>query len=875
MRKMLAAGVIAGLIITIIAIFKPISQAQEPLLEPDQTEKITVKGSSIQAIKGGEELRVNNVTNSEAPTVTWISQLGSPDYDEVNDIVIDDSGNIYITGDTDSFVAGGQEVWVGRLDGNGDEQCTWIFGSSGLDGARGIAVDSGGNVYMAGFTPGPGITDAWLAKYDANCDEVWTKLIDSGANDSALDVAVDSNDNIYVAGWTKGVLHGPSNAGDNDAWLAKYDTAGNQTWIRQYGTAKADEAQSITIDSNNNIILAGKTAGGDEDDTRNVWLAKYNGSGTQLWSHGNLGTPEREEGHSVVVDSADNIYVTGETDGNLAGNKGGTDGFIAKFNSSGAQQWVRQLGTSSFEEALDIAINSLDELYITGYTDGDLGDNAFTGGIDAWVAKYDVDGNAQWIHQLGSSAVDEAYSIAVDGNDAVYLAGYTSGDWGGQQAGGGDAFVVKLSDSTVTPPQLTIQAQGPGVAVNSAPLSQGDTTPVNQGDQVELTGTDSKARLLSQTDCENLLITTYLLDYALGELDEKTYFKYPSAWEYVIEKSNIISAACDELLSRTGSLSFTAEADSQLDLELIGGKTRTVVQQEALTLNINTATAKVNVQGKADFGMGYNPDTGEMTVTCYHGTVTIEPANSNLPTITLQSGEQVEITGDSIVHLPNVVFQVYLPSVFKNSSTSGPTSTPIATSTAKPTSTPTETSTSTPTKTPTATPTFTPTPTPTFTPTVTPTTSVDPIANGDFESGSTGWTEFRSDSAIAIIREQSNLNIAPHGGQWATWLGGTLAVDATSYIEQEVIVPVTNATLTYWHWIASQEIDCGFDFASIRIDGVEVISYDLCETNNTNAWVQNNIDLSAYAGQAVTLQFRVETDDLFNSNLFIDDVTFP
>ena len=112
-----------------------------------------------------------------------------------------------------------------------------------------------------------------MAKYNFNCDEVWIRIINSGSGDGAFDVAVDAADNIYVSGWTNGVLFG-SNAGSSDAWLAKYDTSGNQQWVRQYGTAEQDRARGIAFDSNNNIVVAGRTAGFNGADGSNAWLAK-------------------------------------------------------------------------------------------------------------------------------------------------------------------------------------------------------------------------------------------------------------------------------------------------------------------------------------------------------------------------------------------------------------------------------------------------------------------------------------------------------------------------------------------------------------------------------------------------------------------------
>lgn len=144
------------------------------------------------------------------------------------------------------------------------------------------------------------------------------------------------------------------------------------------------------------------------------------------------------------------------------------------------------------------------------------------------------------------------------------------------------------------------------------------------------------------------------------------------------------------------------------------------------------------------------------------------------------------------------------------------------------------------------------------------------IANGDFESANTVWTEYSS-HGWNLITTSFPGEVAPHSGSHAVWLGGDY--DDVSYIEQQIPVYLPCSVLTFYHWIASQDI-CGFDEGSVRINGTVVRTYQLCEIRNTSGWVVDSIDLSAYAGQTVTLQIRTETDGSLNSNLFIDDVSF-
>ena len=145
------------------------------------------------------------------------------------------------------------------------------------------------------------------------------------------------------------------------------------------------------------------------------------------------------------------------------------------------------------------------------------------------------------------------------------------------------------------------------------------------------------------------------------------------------------------------------------------------------------------------------------------------------------------------------------------------------------------------------------------------------LVNGDFEAGPTGWTEY-SRLGWPLILPADSLPVTPHGGSWAVWLGG--ADDEIAYVEQSVAVPAGSPYLTYSHWIASEDW-CGYDFAGVVIDRSTVVeTYDLCVDEDTWGWVRHSVNLSAFAGRTVAVQIRAVTDSSYNSNLFIDDVSF-
>lgn len=145
------------------------------------------------------------------------------------------------------------------------------------------------------------------------------------------------------------------------------------------------------------------------------------------------------------------------------------------------------------------------------------------------------------------------------------------------------------------------------------------------------------------------------------------------------------------------------------------------------------------------------------------------------------------------------------------------------------------------------------------------------VPNGDFEQGATVWTQSSSNGRQQIRNSFAPNSVTPYSGAWGVWLGG--AFDEQGHIQQTVTVPAGAPYLYFYNWIGSADLQ-GFDFGYIVINGTPVATVDLHSGANTSGWVKRVTNLSAYAGQLVTLRIAVTTDDSFNSNWFIDDVGF-
>jgi len=181
-----------------------------------------------------------------------------------------------------------------------------------------------------------------------------TKQLGTNASDGGKGVAVDSSGNVYVTGSTTGGLDGNTNAGWNDIVLVKYDSGGAKQWTRQLGTTSNDDGTGVAVDSSGNVYVTGYTEGGLDGNTNaaavgwtlarphgteDIFLVKYDSGGAKQWTR-QLGTNTDDYGFGVAVDSSGNVYVTGSTTGGLDGNTnaGEHDIVLVKYDSNGVKQ---------------------------------------------------------------------------------------------------------------------------------------------------------------------------------------------------------------------------------------------------------------------------------------------------------------------------------------------------------------------------------------------------------------------------------------------------------------------------------------------------------------------------------------------------------
>jgi hypothetical protein len=277
----------------------------------------------------------------------------------------------------------------------------------------------------------------------------WTRdVVCSGttANSNAFGITTDANGNVFLAGYfqtsvTLGATTRTS-VGGNDALIIKYDTQGNIVWSATGGGTGMDNANCVAVDASGNVYVAGffttnATFGSLSITNPNpsysqIFLAKYDSLGTVQWVRTGGGS-SNDYAEDLAIDAAGNVYMAGSYQsstqfGMLTTNSAGLqDAFLVKYDPNGNAIWLRTGSGRALDNGYGVGCDNNGGVYFTGFfsdTATFSGQSVISaGGYDVYWAKYDTAGNLLYLHRAGGTASDYGYSIAVHPSGDIHLTG--------------------------------------------------------------------------------------------------------------------------------------------------------------------------------------------------------------------------------------------------------------------------------------------------------------------------------------------------------------------------------------------------------------------------------------------------------------------
>lgn len=350
----------------------------------------------------------------------WVNRIGGLNSENARKIVVDNSGNLLITGDfygivdfdpgagvSNLFSSGYSDVFVLKLDSSGAFLNAIRIGGTLFENGNDLDIDNSGNIYVTGafqdvvdFDPGPGTTtrttnvssDAFIAKYDNNLNFIWVAAFEGGSTVISNSISVMNNGDVTITGYFTyniDVNPGPgvttlTSAGQEDIFVIKLDFNGNLIFGQRYGSSGSEFGNDIFVNKVSGDIY-------------------FTGSFT----------------NTVDFDPGPSIF-------NLI-SSGGSDAFICRLNSSGSLFNAFKLGGTSNDGGVSISLDQLNNIYLTGFFNGTAtfgSPTNFTsaGGDDVFVVKFDNTGLHQWAFRIGGVGLDFPKAIHVLSNNVYFLA---------------------------------------------------------------------------------------------------------------------------------------------------------------------------------------------------------------------------------------------------------------------------------------------------------------------------------------------------------------------------------------------------------------------------------------------------------------------
>lgn len=360
---------------------------------------------------------------------SWAVRYDNGGVDKSNAIGIDDFGNVFITGSSNSAGVGTEDYLTIKYNSAGSEEWTSRINGSGgsVDIAYALVIDSSGSIIITGGSVGSRSGyDYFTIKYSSAGDTLWTRRYNGPKNskDIAYSIALDDSQNIFITGESEGLTgtHGIF----EDYATVKYNPAGDFQWAARYNgpAGDYDKANSICVDTEGNIYVTGVSDGGSSgsgDPHFDYATIKYNSAGLTQWIRRYNSSNGEDEGVMVKADELGNIFVTGfSSDVSTF-----ADYATINYSADGDTTWISRYNgpASNDDRASSLAVDNLGNVFVTGKSYGGSITN-----YDYTTIKYNSLGDSVWVNRYngGASDIDGASAVSVDKSGNVYVTGYST-----------------------------------------------------------------------------------------------------------------------------------------------------------------------------------------------------------------------------------------------------------------------------------------------------------------------------------------------------------------------------------------------------------------------------------------------------------------
>jgi hypothetical protein len=402
---------------------------------------------------------------------------------------IDRNGDIVwqrYTSDHDYKPASGQQVFGMTTLENGEIlSAGYEYGSYNGTGEDQYKIPLSINPAPSGEMGGPsrpGIWDGVLTWHDSHGIPIRRLWIGSERLEQLNGVAMGPAGTIYVAGWSDGSVSGTS-AGAIDLLIQAISPSGSTLWSNQLGGSGSDRPTALASTADGGVVVVGHTessfAGLSNAGKEDAFLIRFDANGDILWSR-SVATPGPDHAYGVHVLPDGDVLVTGRMAGSdwtlTSGDPG--DAFLARYDENGNLRWLQRFGSSAYEYGRSIAVTAKGDIIVSGRSEGNFQGLTNQGGFDGFVSRFSSDGSHQVSKLYGTGGNDVVNQVLILSNGDLVVAGMSEGNFEnfGNTSGSYDLFVERLSltsdNGSVDHSFSTIESQG-----NTSLLQRDDNAP--------------------------------------------------------------------------------------------------------------------------------------------------------------------------------------------------------------------------------------------------------------------------------------------------------------------------------------------------------------------------------------------------------------
>lgn len=348
----------------------------------------------------------------------WQNVYGGIQDDIAVNILQTNDGGYILSGSTTSFTFGDRDIYIIKIDAQGNEQWNQHFGGFSQEiGGQVMPTDDGGYIVI-GTTQsfGVGGSDVYVIKTDAWGNELWSQTYGDTLDEGGESI-LQTPDGDYVI-----VGHQSSSGNGGDIYLLKIDAQGNEVWTYSYDVDYIDAGNDISLIDDNGFIICGYSS--EQIGNFEAIVLRLDSNGTQLWNQ-NYASSDFINAFRILQSNDGGFVLTGIISQDMG---------IFKIDLNGSEEWIQTYGLLGFDVSYGITLCSDNGFSITGYTSYQT-----NGSRDVYMLKTDAQGNQQWSRNFGGAAAYEGRTIQQTSDGGFVIAGHTE-SFG---SGGRDMYLIK------------------------------------------------------------------------------------------------------------------------------------------------------------------------------------------------------------------------------------------------------------------------------------------------------------------------------------------------------------------------------------------------------------------------------------------------